>query len=65
MCLNFPMRPSGGMADAEASKASARNGVWVRLPPRARIRFAPLAQLAEQDSLKVKVPGSIPGGRTE
>ena len=33
--LPCPPRPGGGMADADASKASARKGVWVRVPPRA------------------------------
>ena len=35
----------GGMADALASGASARKGVWVQVPPSAPKKFEPICEL--------------------
>jgi hypothetical protein len=51
----------GGMVDAEASKASVREGVWVRLPPAAlygsclRMVYQPSGTLCQVPATKLRI----------
>ena len=61
----YPLRPSGGMADTEDSKSSARKGVWVRVPPRLldflarHLRSLGVALMSDRECIDVVVPAVV------